>query len=433
MERIYPVARRLAILVVGLATTLGISGRAAAEEAVYTPSPDHELATLEALVLRRLPRLQESLLAADLARAESRQATLLPNPELDLAWGTVPLGASNPRDLPAPLANVPNYTVGLSYTFPLGKRGPRQERAEALVEGTRRSVDAAARGEALGLVRVLGRVAVARLRLEGLRGLVAQQRTTIDLARSRLAQGFGTPLDVDRLEIELSRIEQQLTSTRGDEVAGLAACAGYVGLSCRPIAGEAEARAFVLAWLGRGRAASAALERRPDVRALSALHHAATAEASLARAQALPDPTVRLAYTHDRFIAAGNQMNSLTFSVSIPLPLFDRGQAQVDAAEARSSRYDELRRATLRRGAARIVALRELLGLLDERQAALVKILPRAQAALDDLQRAANNRLIPLTDVIQARRTLDELLVQEADAYSDAFQTTADLLEESAP
>ncbi|HRH00639.1 MAG TPA: TolC family protein, partial [Polyangiaceae bacterium] len=239
MVRIYPVARRLAIFVASLAAAHAVAAPALAEEGVYTPSAAHDLPVLEALVVRRLPRLQEPLLAVDVARSEARQAGLLPNPEIDLAWGTIPLGASNPRDLPAPLANVPNYTVGLSYTFPIGKRGPRRARAEALVEGAQRSVEATARAEALGLVRVLGRVAIARLRLEGLRGLVAQQRTMIELARSRLAQGFGTPLDVDRLEIELSRIEQQLTSTRGDEVAGLAACAGYVGVPCRPLGGDA--------------------------------------------------------------------------------------------------------------------------------------------------------------------------------------------------
>jgi cobalt-zinc-cadmium efflux system outer membrane protein len=52
---------------------------------------------------------------------------------------------------------------------------------------------------------------------------------------------------------------------------------------------------------------------------------------------------------------------------------------------------------------------------------------------LDDLQRAASGRLIPFTDVIQARRTLDELLVEEADSYSDSFQTSVDLIAEMGP
>ena len=37
----------------------------------------------------------------------------------------------------------------------------------------------------------------------------------------------------------------------------------------------------------------------------------------------------------------------------------------------------------------------------------------------------------PLTDVIQARRTLVELLVQEAETQGDAFETSMDLLAET--
>ena len=55
----------------------------------------------------------------------------------------------------------------------------------------------------------------------------------------------------------------------------------------------------------------------------------------------------------------------------------------------------------------------------------------RARAVVDDLERAANSRLLPFTDVIQARRTLDELLIEEADSYSDAFQTAVDLMAET--
>ena len=54
--------------------------------------------------------------------------------------------------------------------------------------------------------------------------------------------------------------------------------------------------------------------------------------------------------------------------------------------------------------------------------------LPRAQGVLDDLERAASSRLISLTEVIQARRTLDELLFQEAASYADAYQASVDLL-----
>ena len=44
----------------------------------------------------------------------------------------------------------------------------------------------------------------------------------------------------------------------------------------------------------------------------------------------------------------------------------------------------------------------------------------------------AATRLIPLTDVIVARRTLSELLVQEAESYGDAFSLSLHLVGESA-
>jgi Mn-containing catalase len=48
-----------------------------------------------------------------------------------------------------------------------------------------------------------------------------------------------------------------------------------------------------------------------------------------------------------------------------------------------------------------------------------------------DLEKAAATRLIPLTDVIQARRTLSELLVQEAESHGEAFRIAVHLVAES--
>ena len=59
-------------------------------------------------------------------------------------------------------------------------------------------------------------------------------------------------------------------------------------------------------------------------------------------------------------------------------------------------------------------------------------MLPRARAVLKDLERAVSGRLIPVTDLIQARRTLGELLLQETDALSDAFRASLDLMGELA-
>lgn len=412
-----------------------VDARADAEsvDAPYVARPEHDLSTLMALVRRRSPGLQVDLLAADLARADARQARLLGNPLLDATWGTIPIGETNPPNLGSPLTSIPSYSVGVSYTFPLGKRGPRQERGNAIAEGASHVAETSTRLQALELARILGRVAVTRLRIDGLRSLAAQQRAVIDLTRIRLSQGFGTPLDIDRLEIELSRSEQQVLVTEADEQAGLTACATYVGVPCKALASAEEARALVVAWAKRADEGTPHVEMRPDVRALDAFQRASSAEADLARAQAIPDPTVRLGYTYDQFTVSGNQANSLNVTLSLPVTIFDHGQAQLQAAEARRARLQQQRALTLRSSTTRVAALRELLRLQQKRQEAIAKTLPRARAVLDDLQRAANSRLIPFTDVIQARRTLDELLVEEADSYSDSFQTSVDLIAEMGP
>jgi cobalt-zinc-cadmium efflux system outer membrane protein len=398
---------------------------------VYEPRPEHDLATLSELVRRRSPALQQDLLSADVARSDARQARLLGNPTIDATWGTIPIGETNPANLPSPLANVPNYSVGVSYTFPLGKRGPRRERADAIAEGMARTADATVLGQAIGLARVLGKLSAARLRLDGLRRLVEQQRSVLEIARARLAQGFGTPLEIDRLEIELSRMSQQVVSTEADERAAVASCVGFIGIPCKSVDSAADARAILDAWNKRALEGAGKIEDRPDVRALDAFGRAASAETDLARAQAIPDPTLRVGYTRDTFTISGNQENSLSVSVSVPIPIFDHGQAQRDAAEARHGRYELQRTQTVRASVNRVSALKDLLRVQAQRLELLEKALPRARAVVDDLERAANSRLIPYTDVIQARRTLDELLIEEVDSYSDAFSTSLDLLTET--
>lgn len=143
-----------------------------AAPAPFVPSADLDLPALERVVRARSAALQGAELDVDLAAADLRQARLLPNPTLDGSWSTIPLGETNPRGLAAPLASVPSYTVGLSYTFLLGKRGPREDRALAGQRGAVASLDAAARELSLSLLRLLGQLATATLRRDGIRGLV---------------------------------------------------------------------------------------------------------------------------------------------------------------------------------------------------------------------------------------------------------------------
>ncbi len=421
--------RRLAV---ASAVALVTPGLAHADEAAFTPTPALDLDTLGAVVARRSREVQAGSLELDAATTEARQARVLGNPQLDGTWATIPVGPTNPEGLSSPMTRVPSYGVGVSYTFLVGKRGPRARRADALADSARARVAATTRAQAVSLAHLLGEMAVATMRVDGLRELIEEQRRGITLAEARLRTGFGTPLDVDRLEIERSRTEQQALSNESDLHEAAAACAGMLGQRCHPFASADDARAFLDAWTRRAARIVRSSERRPDVRALDAARRATRAEAELARATALPDPTVRVGYLYDQFVISGNQRHSLNLSVSIPLPLLDGGGVQRDGALAREARLSAQRARLLDAAAARIGALREALATRTRRRELLVsQTLPRARAVVDDLERAAAARLIPLTDVIQARRTLSELLIQHADAEGDVFQTAVELLAEA--
>jgi cobalt-zinc-cadmium efflux system outer membrane protein len=381
------------------------------------------------LARRRGSGIQAALAVADSLESEREQAFLWPNPTLDFTWGTIPLGSPNPPGLESPLLNVPSYAVGLSYLFEIGKRKPRQRRAEAQVRAARFDVDAAVRELALKIAAALGKAAAARVRQEGLAGLVAQARDSVEIARIRVRGGHGTPLEVDRAELELNRLEQQVLATRGEEVAVLAGCSALLGLRCRPFASGADARAFLLAWLRRAERPVPALEARPDLRALDAARLAAEYDAEVARASRIPDLTVRLGYVYDRFVVSGNQQHSLNLSISLPLPTFDRGEARRRAALARAHRLAAQRERLMAEARARLAALRRSLELQKRRQDLLfTRMLPRSRQVLADLQGAVSRGLLPVTDVIQARQTLNELTLAEADSLGDAFDTALEIL-----
>jgi hypothetical protein len=56
--------------------------------------------------------------------------------------------------------------------------------------------------------------------------------------------------------------------------------------------------------------------------------------------------------------------------------------------------------------------------------------LPQARAVLSDLEKAVENRLLPMSQVIQARRVVSELYIEEADSCGDAYVAALELFRE---
>jgi cobalt-zinc-cadmium efflux system outer membrane protein len=126
----------------------------------------------------------------------------------------------------------------------------------------------------------------------------------------------------------------------------------------------------------------------------------------LARGRAVPDITFRLGYTHDRFVESGDNRNTLSFGVVLPLPVFDRGQHDSSKALSRAVELHDTRNAVL------LQARADLAGLLG-RRATLQRVVanlekesvPRSTSVLGSTQIAFDHGGVSLTDLLLARRS----------------------------
>lgn len=402
----------------------------AREVAVLRADPGLDLATLERWVQEHAPEIEARALEVSLAGAEVDKTGRLPNPELELEWGTIPFGTSNPPDLAEPYANIPFYAASLSYTPPVGKRKARRKHAEARQVAASRTLRAEVRQRALDLAELLGELATTELRLAGLRELASAGKELVEVARVQVAAQSLPGIELDRIELDLARLEQQLLAATSGKSALLAECTTLVGARCESFSGAEAARGFLDRWISSS-PVRGELEQRPDLMALGAELSAAQAESEWARALKIPDPTLRFGYVHDRFLVSGNQQNSLNLGISIPLLIADSGQAERKAAAARTSHLQAELDKRKARAQARVPRLRETLVQEKSRQEKLhQEILPKARAVLRELSSAADRRLVPMTDVILARRTVSESLLDEVESLGVAYEVALELIAE---
>jgi outer membrane protein, heavy metal efflux system len=360
------------------------------------------------------------------AKAELTRARLLPNPEAELSWGSIPLGPTNPPGLPR-LTAVPNYSVAISELIELGKRGPRQEAAQAALSATALEVLGSLRARTYDVLERAAEVAAIELRLAELEALAADAAALSELQRARQRHGDSAGLDADRAMLE----EEQLRTSWAEEQARLSeallACSREAGLRCEPFGGRDTAAAFLSARLSRAPAPSS-IEARPELRSLEAQEQSARASLTLARRRWLPDPTLRAGSMRDQFVISGNQRDSLFVGLSVPLPLFDRGQAEAQSAGAAleaARRSRELLRAQAERDVASLTA--QLQAVQARRAKLREQTLPLAGSVVQRLDAAVRTGGAALQDLLLARRSYSELRLRAADLELTAFRLTLEL------
>ena len=367
-------------------------------------------ADLASQLWARSPELQLARSRVAQARADAVRANLLPNPALDISANTLPIGQSNPANLDNPLANVPNYQFAISTLIELGKRGPRQE-------STRQAALAAAY-DALEQLRQryheleehIGEIAAAEVRIDALRQLAEDAAHLTTIQRNRMEKGDAAAIDSDRAQLEEDTYLANLSEAEEALITELRLCSTLSGSECQQFGDVALAQQ----WLSRPMpdGSSASVEDRPDLKSLQAAVASARAAEKLADRSAIPDPTLRVGYVRDQFLISGNQQNSLFVGLSIPLPLFNHGQAESQAAAVTADAADRARAMTLNQAQVELNRIDDQAKSLAARSALLKgRALPLAKDVVQRLDAAVTRGGAGFQDLILARRTLGELLI----------------------
>ena len=120
------------------------------------------------------------------AESAAEQTRLLPNPNLEAAWSTIPVGPRNPPD--QPFGKVPSYSVGVSQFVELGKRGPRRRLAEAVLAAERYRLESAYRQTFFAVLESLADQAAATAR-RGAEAIGGGQRPELGSSARARRQG----------------------------------------------------------------------------------------------------------------------------------------------------------------------------------------------------------------------------------------------------
>jgi cobalt-zinc-cadmium efflux system outer membrane protein len=311
--------------------------------------------TVEEAVAIALTRNRDVIAAKmeiEAAELDVLAARVYPNPTLEYAVGNLVIGNANPQ-MGAVMTHPGVFgqsiqSVGIGEILDVwSKRAARTHAAERGVEQRRYLTEDALREVVHAVRSAFADVLRAQSERDMAREVAARHTETARLSQARFRAGDIAEAELRRIELEGLRYGNAVIDADLQLDLGRQRLATLLGLGpngaalpAERLAEPAERITFDLP-----RLVAAALERRPDLKAAGAARAAGDARLAAAEREVYPDLTLGATYTHSSFTISGDNPNSLGLSLSLPLPLFDRNQANIGHArlDIRRAENDVLR------------------------------------------------------------------------------------------
>jgi cobalt-zinc-cadmium efflux system outer membrane protein len=243
--------------------------------------------------------------------------------------------------------------------------------------------------------------------------LVTLAQSVADATSKRVAAGAASEQEQLRAEIELERAQIEAAEVRRELAEARRAHAGWLGRSeVGPLSGELPEvvvgtdRRAVRDGNNSARPAVAPYQNHPQLAAAAAQRERAELELRRAKLDPLPDITLGVAVGRDR--AADETL--MEFRVSLPLPIFDRGQGRKREARALAeiARHDVA--ATEQRLAQDWdIAVARLETAQTRADAYRTRLLPKAEEALRLVRTGYEAGKFGFLDLLDTQRTASEV------------------------
>jgi len=411
--------RLLFYAVVATALAFGAAGPASSQTSSDALTAD--VAVREALAANR--DLQAARFAIDVARGRLLQTGRLANPELVMSYAD---------DFAFMAEGERRGSIGFAQRFPITARLRHQkEVARADLAIAESEVRNAARTLVADVLRAFYSVRTLEERKAVQSDLVATVKRIEDVTARRLQAAEVSPVDLSLLRVQRLTLEQaaiELESEREVALAELTRLLGRRSAKGLRLAGSLDP--------GPGRVAELLAEptptdssTRPDLAAARRGIERAGADRDLAHAEVLQDWTVGLGFDQERqvFDAPIHTKRDafLSLDLTIPLPLWNRQQGRIAAAEADLRRARRSRdalalriREEIQAGRARLRALRRNV----DRYATVV--LPEVTLSQALVERGYREGLVKIPSLLQSQRQYVEARSLDAEMRGALRQAT---------
>jgi cobalt-zinc-cadmium efflux system outer membrane protein len=355
------------------------------------------------------------------ARADLAQAGVFPNPSFETDIMNLPVGRTNPPDLPLSKAVITSFQI--AETVEIGKRGPRIDAARLRLQAQEANYfDTVARTVADARL-ALGRLVYLHARQAVLDETLADARKVLELEAKRVEHGDLSGNDYDRLLVDTMEIEAEAAHNQSELDTAFHSCRAILAAQC-------EIKS--LDYIGTLRNAAplpdmpkdpeVVLSTRPDIRALELTQEAAKKDALLARRKAIPDPALGIGFTHDQFTVSGDNPNYFSLSLTIPIPAFDHGQHEAARALAQAMELARRRDAVVASAKADLASQQRRMKFLQDTLENLTsKALPKSKAVLESTGAALHRGQVSMTELLLARRTYTGLQLKVIDLEFELF------------